>query len=299
LENRYARPLEDVSHRVQPGSRVLICALLLAAAGCGGRATIADDVAKEGAAQEPVAETEEEAAAADKWDPFTEAESEEERQFLRDLVEFQESVGGDYRIGLGDRLSIVFYGDPSIDRTVRVRPDGKISFPRVGDIPAAGFTPVELSGVISELYAEYLKNPEATVLVDDTGKQMVYVLGEVFRPGQFDIDGRMTLSQAMAEAGGWTPTGQLGSVVVIRRGGTWQRPQSLRVDFGRMLDGRLNYDVELRPFDIVYVPQTFIGDVADFGDTFFTKLITPPFTAILRVQDTFRGRGGIVTRTVP
>jgi hypothetical protein len=73
----------------------------------------------------------------------------------------------------------------------------------------------------------------------------------------------------------------------------------LRVDFGRMLDGRLNYDVELRPFDIVYVPQTFIGDVADFGDTFFTKLITPPFTAILRVQDTFRGRGGIVTRSVP
>jgi polysaccharide export outer membrane protein len=274
-----------------------MCALALAAAaGCGGRSTIADEVAKEGAAQEPVLEP---GAPPHAEDVYIEAESDAERRFLRELISFQESVGGDYRIGLGDRLSIVFYGDPTIDRTVRVRPDGKISFPRVGDIPAAGFTPVELSGVISELYAEYLKNPEATVLVDDTGRQMVFVLGEVFRPGQFDIDGRMTLTQAMAEAGGWTTTGKLESVVVIRRGGTWQKPSALRVDYTRFLDGRLNYDVELKPFDIVYVPQTFIGNVADFGDTFFTKMITPPFTAILRVQDVFRARGGIVTRTVP
>jgi protein involved in polysaccharide export with SLBB domain len=270
---------------------------LFAAAGCGGRSTIADDIAKEGGtAEEPVLEPE---PTAGQEDVYHEAESDAERRFLRELIDFQEGVGGDYRIGLGDRLSIVFYGDPSIDRTVRVRPDGKISFPRVGDIPAAGFTPVELSGVISELYAEYLKNPEATVLVDDTGKQVVYVLGEVFRPGQFDIDGRKTLTQAMAEAGGWTPTGKLESVVIIRRGGTWQKPQSLRVDYSRLLEGRLNYDVELRPFDIVYVPQTFIGNVADFGDTFFTKVLTPPFTAILRIQDTFRARGAIVTRSVP
>ncbi|MFN0150777.1 MAG: polysaccharide biosynthesis/export family protein [bacterium] len=225
------------------------------------------------------------------------AESQEEREFLRQMLDFQEGLGGDYRIGLGDRLSVAFYGDPSIDRTIRVRPDGKISFPRVGDIPAAGFTPLELSGVISELYAEYLQNPEATVMVDEPGDQVVYVVGEVLQAGQFPIKNRITLSQAVADAGGWRSTAKLNSVVVIRREPSWQKPRALRVDLERVLSGdRLNYDIELRPFDLVYLPQTFIGNVGDFAVDFFDKVATPPFTTILRAQDAFRSRNTIVTR---
>lgn len=286
--------MEDVSRRIQSRPRLLTLALgLLIGAGCGGRATIADEVVATGAAQEPA----DAALSPEEEDLLAGAESPEEREFLRQMHDFQDGLGGDYRIGLGDRLSVAFYGDPSVDRTIRVRPDGKISFPRVGDIPAAGFTPVELSGVISELYAEYLQNPEATVMVDEPGDQVVYVFGEVLRAGQFAIKNRVTLSQALADAGGWRSTSKLSSVVVIRREPSWQKPRALRVDFDRVLSGeRLNYDIELRPFDVVYVPQTFIGNVGAFAVDFFDKVATPPFTTILRAQDAFRSRNTIVTR---
>lgn len=262
----------------------LAVALLLGllAIGCGGRKTLTEEAAK-GAPPEEEVIAEEEA-------PPEEALSEEERETLRQIREFTAGAEGDYKIGLGDKLSIVFYGDPSIDRAVVVRPDGKISFPRVGDIPAAGLTPQELGSAITELYAEYLKLPEATVIVDEFGSQYVYVMGEVTKPGPISIQGRMTLSQAIAGAGGWTPTGQLASVMVVRRG-AWEKPRAIRVDFKKVLSGEeLDFDLPLRSFDIVYVPQTFIGDAADFSENLFTKFIVPPLNAVVRGYDAFYPR---------
>lgn len=220
--------------------------------------------------------------------------SEDERQMLRDIRDFQAGPRGDYRINTGDLLSVVFYGDPSVDRQVKVRPDGKISFPRVGDIPAAGLTPVELSTAISELYAEYLRNPEATVIVEELGNQIVYVMGEVFRPGEVPIHGQITLSQAITGAGGWTTTGQLSSVMVLRRGG-WEKPRAVRIDLKKVLEGtRLNYDLALQPFDIVYIPQTFIGNLGDFSINFFDRVLLPPLNTVIRGYDAFNTNTTVV-----
>jgi polysaccharide export outer membrane protein len=259
----------------------------LLACGCGGRATLADDVAAAGGEEAEDYEVTPE-------DLLDQKLSEDERQTLRELRTFQAGPKGDYRINTGDVLSIVFYGDPSVDRQVKVRPDGKISFPRVGDIPAAGLTPVELSTAISELYAEYLRNPEATVIVDELGNQVVYVMGEVFRPGEVSIHGQITLSQAVTGAGGWTTTGQLSSVMVVRRGG-WDKPRAVRIDMKKILSGeRLNYDIALQPFDIVYIPQTFIGDVGDFSVNFFDRVLLPPLNTIIRGYDAFNANTTVV-----
>ncbi len=232
----------------------------------------------------------EELAATEEDDALDEGATEEQRAQLRAIREFVRESGGDYKIGLGDRLSIVFYGDPSLDREVKVRTDGKISFPRIGDIPAAGLTPVELSAAISELYAEFLRNPEATVIVEESGSQSVYVMGEVADPRAVEINGRLTLSQAIAGAGGWTTTGQLTSVMLVRRG-SWEKPRAIRVDFKSVLSGeQLGFDVPLQPFDIVYIPQTFIGNAGDFADNLFTKFITAPLNAIVRGYDAFYPR---------
>lgn len=282
--------MENVSHRLQSRTRVLasLAIAVLVAAGCGGKATLSKDV--ESAGPPP-----EESAALDEEEAQLEGASEQEREELRAIREFERESAGEYRIGLADRLSVVFYGDPSLDRTVQVRPDGKISFPRIGDIPAAGLTPVELSAAISELYAEFLKNPEATVIVDEVGGQVAYVMGEVTTPGAVEIKGHLTLSQAIAESGGWTTTGQLSSVMVVRRTSA-EKPSAIRVDFRRVLSGQqLGYDVPLQPFDIVYVPQTVIGNAGDFVDNLFTKFIIPPLNAIVRGYDAFYPRA--VSRT--
>jgi polysaccharide export outer membrane protein len=268
-------------------------AALLAAAfssGCGGRKTLSEEVAHAGEAPQDAATVGEEGEAEEA------TQSEEERRALREIAEFTEGIAGDYKIGLGDRLDIVFYGDSTLDRKVIVRPDGKISFPRVGDIPAAGLTPAELSAAISELYAEFLKEPEATVIVDAIGTQQVYVLGEVASPGAVAIQGHLSLSQALAGAGGWSTTGQLGSVMVVRRG-AFERPRAVRIDFKKVLSGdHLGYDIPLRPFDIVYVPQTVIGDAGDFADNLFSRFIVPPLNAIVRGYDAFYPRQ-LTTRT--
>ena len=277
--------MEDLSHRIQPRTRLLaiLAFLLLVAVGCGGKATLSKDVERAGPPPEELATPEGEQA-------LEEGVTEEERAQLREIREFLRESGGEYKIGLGDKLSIVFYGDPSLDRDVKVRPDGKISFPRIGDIPAAGLTPVELSAAISELYAEFLRNPEATVIVDEIGSQFVYVMGEVRDPRPVEIKGRLTLSQSIASAGGWTTTGQLSSVMLVRRG-SWEKPRAIRVDFKRVLSGeQLGFDVPLQPFDIVYVPQTFIGNAGDFADNLFTKFITAPLNAIVRGYDAFYPR---------
>jgi len=256
------------------------------AVGCGGRKTLAGEVEKTTSAQgAEAALAEEESGALPE-----EAQSEEERATLRQIREFTGDLGADYKIGFGDLLEILFYGDPSLNHEVTVRPDGKISFPRVGDIPAAGLTPAELSSAITELYAEFLKNPEATVLVKVAGSQFVYVLGQVVTPNSIPIHGRISVTQAISEAGGWTTTAQLTSVMVVRRG-QWEKPRALRVDLTRAISGeQLIYDVPLQAFDIVYVPQTFIGDAGDFADNLFTKFIVPPLNAFVRGYDAFYPR---------
>jgi polysaccharide export outer membrane protein len=281
--------LEDVPHRFQPRARVLAVLALacLVATGCGGKATLTKDVEKAGPPPEEGTPEGEE---------VPEGVAEEDREELREINEFVSEAGGEYKIGISDQLTIVFYGDPSLDRSVKVRPDGKISFPRIGDIPAAGLTPVELSSAITELYAEFLRNPEATVIVDETGSQVVYVMGEVKSAGAVEIRGRMTLSQAIAEAGGWTTTARLESVMLVRRG-TWEKPRAIRIDFQRVLSGdQIGFDVAMQPFDIVYVPQTFIGNAADFSDELFNRFITAPFNAIVRGYDAFYPRSAVRTR---
>jgi polysaccharide export outer membrane protein len=263
----------------------------VACAGCGGRKTLAGEVEK------TAAEKEEAAVAEEAGEPQADEDlSDEERATLREIREFTSEMAGDYKIGLSDELEILFYGDPSLNHVVIVRPDGKISFPRVGDIPAAGLTPAELSAAITELYAEYLKNPEATVLVKSTGSQYVYVIGEVGNPGAVAIQGRLTVTQAIGDAGGWTPTAEMSSVMVVRRT-QWEKPRALRLDIEKALSGdQLAYDVPLQAFDIVYVPQTFIGDAGDFSDNLFTRFIIPPLNAIVRGYDAFYPRQ-VTTRT--
>ncbi|MGH9408084.1 MAG: polysaccharide biosynthesis/export family protein, partial [Vicinamibacterales bacterium] len=89
----------------------------------------------------------------------------------------------DYRLNPGDKLAIDVHEDKSLSETLQIRPDGKITLPLVGDIPAAGRTTNDLRGAIAAALKEYIAQPTVTVIVQETAPQVVYVMGEVSKPG--------------------------------------------------------------------------------------------------------------------
>jgi polysaccharide export outer membrane protein len=111
----------------------------------------------------------------------------------------------DYRLAAGDKLRIEVYKDTQLSQALQIRPDGKITLPLLGDIAAAGRTAVELRDAIAGALQEYIAKPVVTVIVTETTPQVVYVTGEVNKPGALPIaNGQMSIIQAIAMAGGFT-----------------------------------------------------------------------------------------------
>ena len=112
-------------------------------------------------------------------------------------------VAGDYRIGEGDGLQIVVWGNEQLSMSVTVRPDGMISMPLLNDIQAADRTPMELRQVITQRLGEFVSAPQVTVIVAAVRSFKVYVLGKVRSPGRYDLDAPTTVLEILAMAGGF------------------------------------------------------------------------------------------------
>ncbi len=110
-------------------------------------------------------------------------------------------AGPSYVIGADDVLYISVWKEPELTLTLPVRSDGMISVPLVDDVPAAGLTPMQLAGVLSQKLRRYLTAPRVTVVVTQIKPQRVYVLGEVGHTGPISLLPNMTVLQALATAG--------------------------------------------------------------------------------------------------
>ena len=127
-------------------------------------------------------------------------------------------VVGEYRLGAGDKLSIVVYKDPQLSQSVQIRPDGKITLPLVGDLEATDRTPIELRDQITKSLREYMTNPVVTVIVQEAVSAVVFVTGEVAKSGPVPIHGPLNIIQALAMAGGFTEWANRKDVRVLRQG---------------------------------------------------------------------------------
>jgi len=127
------------------------------------------------------------------------------------------SQGAEYRIGAGDLLEISTWKEPDLSRKdVLVRVDGKLSFPLLGDIPAAGMTPVELTETIQKGLKNYVSNPVVTVTVVNPSSQRIYILGEVLKTGEYPLIKSLTVLQAFALAGGFTQWASKDEIILLR-----------------------------------------------------------------------------------
>jgi len=131
------------------------------------------------------------------------------------------ATSADYHLLAGDKLRIEVYKDAQLSQSLQIRPDGKVTLPLVGDVVAAGRTSVELRDAISESLKEYISNPVVTVIVTETTPQLVYITGEVNKPGALPLaNGRMSILQALAMAGGFTDFANKKDIRVLRKTGT-------------------------------------------------------------------------------
>jgi len=171
----------------------------------------------------------------------------------------------DYLIGVGDVLDIKFTYNPELNElNVPVRPDGKISLQLAPDVQAVGLTSNQLRASLVEKYAPEINKPEIAVIVRTFERNKIFVDGEVLFPGVVEIKGPVSLMHALALARGWRETARLSNIIVIRKG-IEGPPMSTNVDLRKVLDGSdLSQDIQLIPYDIVYVPKSNIANVNKF-----------------------------------
>lgn len=186
------------------------------------------------------------------------------------------AMDGEYRIGHGDqmRISFLYNKDFNLDE-IKVRPDGRISLPLVGEVRAAGMTPSQLDSIITSEYATILKQPEVTVILSDFAESVVYVLGEVNAAGAYEMGKGLTLLSALALSRGPNQRARRSSVLVIRRISE-DHIVGMQFDLRDLLEkGRFDLDIPLKPNDIVYVPTSKLQQAQDFVNTMNTILIAP------------------------
>jgi polysaccharide biosynthesis/export protein len=172
----------------------------------------------------------------------------------------------EYLISVDDILEITVYGEEDFSTTVRVAQDGTVNYPYLGNIRAVGLTLRELEANITELLAQdYLVNPQVRAFVKEYSKK-ISMLGAIRSPGSYQLKERLSFTQAVALAGGFTDSANTAAVKIIRdnRG----RKDTFYVDYERILD-RTDYDIEIKGDDIIVVEEygrfSVMGQVAKPG----------------------------------
>jgi polysaccharide export outer membrane protein len=162
-------------------------------------------------------------------------------------------TANDYRLAAGDKLRIEVYKDAQLSQSLQIRPDGKVTLPLVGDVTAAGRTSVELRDAIGAALTEYIEKPVVTVIVVETSPQVVYVTGEVNKPGPVALTaGHMSILQALSVAGGFTDFAHKKDILILRKGTSGQ--QTLKFNYKDALDeGNKKEPLQLQPGDTIVV----------------------------------------------
>lgn len=157
-------------------------------------------------------------------------------------------------IGNDDVLNVNVWKEPDVSKSVPVRSDGKISLPLVGEVQAAGRTPLKLEQEIAERLKSYIAEPEVTVIVQQINSQKFNILGMVNRPGSYPIGNSATVLDAIALAGGFKDFAKQKAVYILRQnaGGGQTR---LPFNYKEVVKGRNpDQNIKLQPRDTIIVP---------------------------------------------
>lgn len=206
-----------------------------------------------------------------------------------------------YLLNVHDVLEIRFQHTPSLNATVQIRPDGRISLDLIKTVVAEGKTPEALEAELTDRYAEHLQDADLVVVVKEYTSELVSVNGQLSRPGPRDIEDptvivrtyaprqvyvagevrapgfvpyrpALTAMQAVITVGGLLNSAAGDRILLLRKSGVTQ-PSAEVVDLTPDFKGRGHNDVTLRPFDMVIVPKTRIASIAQALDQYVYQLV--------------------------
>jgi polysaccharide export outer membrane protein len=164
-----------------------------------------------------------------------------------------------YLVGPGDTLNVVVWRSPELSMNVPVRPDGKITTPLVEDLQASGKTTTQIAREIEQVLTRYVQNPVVTVIVTNFAgpySQQVRVIGEVTRAQALAYREKMTLLDVMIAVGGLTDFAAGNRASILRSEGGKSHQFGVRLH-DLMRGGDLSANVEMRPGDVLVIPQSY------------------------------------------
>ncbi|MBV9010418.1 MAG: polysaccharide biosynthesis/export family protein [Verrucomicrobia bacterium] len=153
----------------------------------------------------------------------------------------------------GDTVRLTFSGAPELNQAQKIRADGKLSLPLIGEMDAAGKTVAALQGDLTQAYKSQLKNSEVLVTLENAPATVV-ISGAVAKPDRIEFDKPTTVLQAIMQAGGATPFGNMKAVRLIRTVRGVQQSQVL--DLTPILRGEATKPFYVRDGDVIFVPQS-------------------------------------------
>ena len=159
-----------------------------------------------------------------------------------------------YTVKPGDTLTVSVWKEPDLQGPVLVRPDGTFSVPLAGQMDARNKTVQELQQELTQKLKKYISDPVVTVSIQTIQGNKVYVIGQVQKPGEFVVNPRVDVMQALSMAGGTTPFAALGDITILRRNDAGQQ-QALPFKYTDVVRGRnLQQNIMLQAGDVVVVP---------------------------------------------
>lgn len=204
----------------------------------------------------------------------------------------------EYLIGPGDGLTISVLGAQDLSRTVRVRPDGYISFPLVEDVRAAGTTPGSLAAEIGQRLGVLIIDPEVTVTLSDSAgnsAQVVRIIGGAMQPKSIPYEAGMHVLDVIVAAGGLAPVADGNAAVLVR--GDPAAPQRLSLRLDDLVEKHdLSANMAVAPGDIIVIPEgVFAGD----WQRRWSLTLSPAFTDNARLAPSGDAEAAVVTALTP
>ncbi len=156
-----------------------------------------------------------------------------------------------YLLGPGDEIDVQVFGDSDLSRVITIKPDGTIALPLINEVRAAGKTTGQLETDLVKMYSKYVKQPLVTVVVRALRVDRVYLLGQVARPGDYQLRPNLNIFELLASAGGPTNRADLSKAVIIRG-----KTETIKLDLVDAFVKNQPPAVNLLDGDTIYIPET-------------------------------------------
>jgi polysaccharide export outer membrane protein len=164
----------------------------------------------------------------------------------------------------GDSFDVSFELSPEFNQTVIIQPDGFVTLKAVGDVKVVGQTVPELTQTLRTAYGKMLNDPLIVVVLKDFEKPYFIADGQVSHPGRYDMRGTLTLTQAVAIAGGFTENAKHSQVLLFRRvNDQWLSAKIFNIK-DMQKRGDLHEDPTLHAGDMLIVPKNMLSKIKPF-----------------------------------